>query len=29
LYHEIHNEPEKIDVFQFELNWLMQNHIIS
>lgn len=29
LYHEIHNEPEKLDVFQFELNWLMQNHIIS
>jgi alpha-beta hydrolase superfamily lysophospholipase len=22
LYHEIHNEPEKEDVFQFTLNWL-------
>jgi alpha-beta hydrolase superfamily lysophospholipase len=29
LYHEIHNEPEQLDVFQMELNWLIENKIIS
>ena len=24
LYHEIHNEPEKEDVLQYELNWLLK-----
>ena len=22
LYHELHNEPEKTDVFRFELEWI-------
>lgn len=29
LYHELHNEPEKMEVFQFELDWLLQNQIIK
>ena len=29
LYHELHNEPEKMEVLQFELDWLLQNQIIK
>lgn len=29
LYHEIHNEPEQQEVFQTELDWLIENKIIG
>ena len=29
LFHEIHNEPEQLEVFQTELDWMLDNKILS
>jgi alpha-beta hydrolase superfamily lysophospholipase len=29
LFHEIHNEPEQLEVFQTELDWMIENKILN